>query len=75
MENVFLTHGWEYGFECVRSFRSRDVSEFSCFCCHPPLPDQPRPPTARSAWHGSQLCVRKGFEGGRNFLANDNLDV
>ena len=54
---------------------SHDVSEFSCFCCHPPLPDQPRPPTARLAWHGSQLCVRKGFEGGGNFLANENLDV
>ena len=43
MENVFLTHGWEYGLECVRSLGSHDVSEFSCFCCHPPLPDQPRP--------------------------------
>ena len=31
MENVFLTRGWEYGFECVRSLRSRDVSEFSLF--------------------------------------------
>ena len=26
-------------------FTSRGVSEFSCFCCLPPLPDLPRPPT------------------------------
>ena len=26
-------------------FTSRGVSEFSCFCCLPPLPDLPRPTT------------------------------
>ena len=26
-------------------FRSHGVSEFSCFCCLPPVPDLPHPPT------------------------------
>ena len=47
MENIFLTHGWEYGFKCAGGLQVTwaGVSEFSCFCCLPPLPDLPRPPS------------------------------
>ena len=54
MENIFLTHSWEYEFKCVCGgegvvFRSRGISEFSCFVVF----------VAWSAWHGSQLYVRR----------------
>ena len=55
---MFFSHTARSVDSCVHGFfRSHGVLEFSCFCCHLPLPDLPRSPALHVFFFGFKVHV------------------
>ena len=55
---MFFSHTARSVDSCVHGFfRSHGVLEFSCFCCHLPFPDLPRPPALHVFFFGFKVHV------------------